>query len=188
MIRSVAMLVVLSVTILACTRERERPDPPVPEPSPPVAQTPDSVLSNTPASPSSKASSAASAAPLRFLVPPDDLELGAFLRSERLKQKSDGRLLVVYVGAPWCPPCKRFHAASHGGALDATLGHVALVELDADRDGDRLAGLGYVFKSIPYFAVVGPAGKPAKSLAVSDMGPSAQTQIVDTLTLWQAER
>lgn len=184
MIRSVAVL--LTVLLVACTRERERPDPPVPEPSQPAAPT--TVLPSSSGSTQPTPSSNVAVAGLSFLVPPDDLELGAFLRSARLKQKAEGRLLVVYVGAPWCPPCRRFHAASHGGELDAKLSHVALVELDADRDADRLAGLGYVFKNIPYFAVVGPAGKAAKSLAVSDMSASAQTQIVDTLSLWQAER
>jgi thiol-disulfide isomerase/thioredoxin len=183
MIRSVAGTVLLAVVLVACARERERP--PVPEPRQPVAPTtvPPSLGGSTQPTPSSNPA----VAPLHFVVPPDDLELGAFLRSERLKEKSEGRLLVVYVGAPWCPPCRRFHAAAHGGELDAALGQLALLELDADRDADRLAGLGYVFKNIPYFAVVGPAGKPTKSLAVADMSASAQKQIVDTLTLWQTE-
>ncbi len=187
------VLAMVAISLVGCTREKERTEPLVPETSPsamtapsaPVtlARTPHAPSASSPATPPSAGPSVA----LHFASAPDDLELGAFVRSERLRQKAAGRLFVLYVGAPWCPPCRRFHAAAHGGQLDSTLGRITLLELDADRDGDRLAALGYVLKNIPYFAVSGENGKPTKTLAVSDMSVSAQKQIVDTLTLWQTE-
>ena len=60
-----------------------------------------------------------------------------------------------------------------------------LAKLDADKDAERLGSLGYVFKNIPYFAVPGENGKPTnRQLAVVDISPAAQNQIVETLHLW----
>ncbi len=179
-----------NVALVGCARENERTEKLVPDPRPPpVAST---VTTTTPPTPGSSPMPLASAPPadasregLRFVTPPDDLELSAFLRSERLKQKAQGRLLVVYVGAPWCPPCKRFHAAASEGRLDAQSGRLTLVALDADRDTERLASLGYVFKNIPYFAIVGQSGRPTESHAVIDVKASAQDEIATTLSGWQ---
>ena len=187
------VLAVVAISFVACTREKERTDPLVPETSPSAMTAPSApvTLARVPHAPSAPGPvtppSAGPSVALHFTSAPDDLELGAFVRSERLRQKAASRLFVLYVGAPWCPPCRRFHAAAHGGQLDSTLSRITLLELDADRDGDRLATLGYMFKNIPYFAVPGENGKATKALAVSDMSVSAQKQIVDTLTLWQTE-
>ncbi len=68
------------------------------------------------------------------------------------------RKLVVYVGATWCEPCRRFHAAAEQGELDAMMPDLTLLEFDLDRDGERLAAAGYTSKYIPLFAVPGPDG------------------------------
>lgn len=171
---------------VACTRESVRSEgpheAPTQEPSREAGKGSSSTV-DAMAVPSAR--SASPSEQLRFLGAPADAELGAFLRTERLRAKGEGRLLVLYAGAPWCPPCRRFHAAAHEGALDASLGRVTLVELDADKDAERLAGLGYVFKNIPYFAVPGETGRPtAQQLAVVDVTPAAQGRIVETLRLW----
>jgi len=66
---------------------------------------------------------------------------------------------VVYVGAPWCEPCQRFHHAVEQGQLDATFPDVDLVTFDADRDSERLASAGYVSRLIPLLALPGPDGR-----------------------------
>jgi thiol-disulfide isomerase/thioredoxin len=185
-----AFAFVLATTASACARESVRGESsreaPTHAPSPEARAGSGGVVDST-AEVAARPDAAREA--LRFLSPPGDAELGAFLRTERLRAKGEGRLLVVYAGAPWCPPCRRFHAASHGGSLDASLGLVTLVELDADKDAERLAALGYVFKNIPYFAVPAENGKPTnRQLAVVDVTPGAQDRIVETLRRWTTAR
>lgn len=181
----------LAVGVGGCSREGAR-EPALREPpgSPAGSASPAASASSGPvAFASAEASSAAApgvaTARLRFVSPPADAELGAFLRTERLRAKAQGRLLVVYAGASWCPPCTRFHAAAHAGQLDAELGETTLVELDADADQARLGALGYVYKNIPYFAAPAENGRVGEALAVVDISRAAQRQIVDTLKRWQ---
>jgi len=103
---------------------------------------------------------------LRIVRPPPDAEITSFVRAERLKAKADGRVLVVYAGAKWCDPCKHFHSLAYGGKLDAKLSRMELLEFDVDADTERLAGAGYKFRFIPYFALAGADGHPEKELAV----------------------
>lgn len=62
------------------------------------------------------------------------------------------RRSLVYVGAPWCEPCKRFKKALLKGDLDAQLAGVRFVEFDADRDIGKLANAGYTWSLVPFFA------------------------------------
>lgn len=181
---------IVSLLAVACTRE---PAPsPVPEraPAPRAAQAPAATGSAGASAgptepPAAPVASAAPTAGPRFVAVPEDLELATFLRTARLRAKGEGRLLVVYVGAAWCPPCRRFHSAVAAGRLDAAAGRTTLVELDADRDAERLSYLGYMFKNIPYFAVVGENGRPRESHAVVDVKPTAEAEIATTLGDWQ---
>ncbi len=70
-----------------------------------------------------------------------------------------GRTPIVYVGAPWCEPCQHFHKAAEGGALDGRFGDLAVLEFDADEDGDRLRAAGYTSSLIPLLVVPGPDGR-----------------------------
>ncbi len=67
--------------------------------------------------------------------------------------------LVVYVGAVWCEPCRRFHEAAARGDLDAVFGSVTLFEFDLDRDGARLAAAGYSSAYVPLFALPSADGR-----------------------------
>jgi hypothetical protein len=182
------LALVLSTSALACTRERVPGESPHEAPTlEPAREAPKVSQGHVDSTAVPSARTAAANEHLRFSSPPADAELAAYLRAERLRAKGEGRLLVVYAGASWCPPCRRFHAAAHEGSLDASLGHLTLVELDADKDAERLASLGYVFKNIPYFAVPGENGRPTnRQLAVVDVSPAAQDRIVETLRLWTA--
>ena len=65
----------------------------------------------------------------------------------------------MYVGATWCEPCQRFHEAAEAGKIQGALPPLRMLELDLDRDGERLAAAGYGSKMIPLFAVPGPDGR-----------------------------
>ena len=64
-----------------------------------------------------------------------------------------GRQAIVYVGASWCEPCKRFHDAAARGELDGRFPRLDVLVFDADRDGQRLAAAGYESRLIPLFVV-----------------------------------
>jgi thiol-disulfide isomerase/thioredoxin len=72
---------------------------------------------------------------------------------------SEKRTLVVYVGADWCEPCKRFHHAAESGELDTIFPSLTMLEFDLDRDAERLRAAGYVSKYIPLFALPTQAGR-----------------------------
>lgn len=82
-----------------------------------------------------------------------DGDVAPLVRGERARAVADGRQLVVYVGAPWCEPCQRFHHAVETGELDATFPKLTLLEFDNDKDHERLAKAGYVSQYIPLFAL-----------------------------------
>jgi len=78
---------------------------------------------------------------------------------EREKATSDGRELVVYVGATWCEPCQNFHKAAAKGELDGEFPDLTLLEFDLDEDRDRLSAAGYVGQYIPLFAMPDASGR-----------------------------
>jgi len=92
-----------------------------------------------------------------------------------------GRLLV-YVGASWCEPCRRFHEAASAGKLDAQLGGLRLLEFDYDRDEPRLRAAGYVSQLIPLFALPAPDGRASgRQIEGSIKGDGAVAQILPRL-------
>ena len=100
---------------------------------------------------------------------------------QRELARSRGRLLV-YVGATWCEPCRRFHEAASAGKLDQQLAGLRLLEFDFDRDEERLRAAGYVSKLIPLFAVPAPGGQASgRQIEGSIKGDGAVGQIVPRL-------
>jgi len=96
----------------------------------------------------------AAAAPKRVQIvkaPAEDV--ASTVKKQLEAAKSAGRDLVVYVGATWCEPCQRFHAAAERGELDSAFPGLVLLEFDLDRDGERLAADGYSSQFIPLFVV-----------------------------------
>ena len=85
-------------------------------------------------------------------------EVEAIVRDALAKARTGKRKLVVYVGATWCEPCQRFHAAAARGELDAAFPDLTLLAFDATRDGERLASAGYVSQFIPAFTLPSPDG------------------------------
>jgi thiol-disulfide isomerase/thioredoxin len=105
--------------------------------------------------PPSGASPTASAAARRVEIVPVAQEVSdarTLIRTERERATREGRELIVYVGAPWCEPCQRFHDAAAKGELDQRFPTLRLVEFDRDRHEAALREAGCLSELIPLFA------------------------------------
>ena len=108
--------------------------------------------------------------------------VAAYVRSEQARAAADHRKLLVYVGATWCEPCRRFHEAAKAGLVDQDLGTLRLLEFDLDRDRERLAADGYASEMIPLFALPAADGKASgKAIQGSIKGDGAVGNLVPRL-------
>jgi thiol-disulfide isomerase/thioredoxin len=104
------------------------------------------------------------------------------VKNELLRANRDGKQLLVYVGATWCEPCRRFHQAAAEHKLDAAFPRLRLLVFDDDRDGGRLAMAGYTGKYIPMFVRPNPDGRSSgRQIEGSVKGDGAVDQIVPRL-------
>ena len=152
---------------LACgKRDEPQPNPAAAKPSAsPTAEGPVGVL--------------APKEQLRTIAAPPEGDVAAQVKDAREREAKEGRKLLVYIGATWCQPCQRFHAAAAHGDLDKAFPDLTLLEFDADRDGERLVTANYNTRLIPYFGVPAPDGRgtgrhiegSVKGDAVADISP-----------------
>jgi len=98
-------------------------------------------------------------AQVEIVSAPDREPATEIIRRENERAQSDGRQLIVYVGAPWCEPCVRFHDAAKKGLLNTTFPKLRLLEFDRDRDEARLAEAGCISRLIPLFARASSDGR-----------------------------
>ena len=84
--------------------------------------------------------------------------LEQFVQQHVEEADASGKRVIVYVGASWCEPCKRFHKALESGQLDEALAGTQFLEFDADDDRGELKAAGYVSKFIPLFSVPDQSG------------------------------
>jgi thiol-disulfide isomerase/thioredoxin len=109
-------------------------------------------------------------------------QLAPLVASFVTRAHAEGRTPLVYVGATWCEPCRYFHAAAERGDLDGELPTLALLELDLDRDAERIAAAGYGSRMIPLFAVPSDDGRAAgPRIEGSIYGPGSPLQIAPRL-------
>ncbi len=107
---------------------------------------------------SARARPAAPAGSVVLVEAPESGDVEPIVRDAMAKAAGEKRKLVVYVGATWCEPCQRFHAAAARGELDSLFPDLTLVAFDATRDAERLASAGYASRLIPLFALPSPDG------------------------------
>jgi thiol-disulfide isomerase/thioredoxin len=93
------------------------------------------------------------AARIEWIKAPAGEDAASVVKRELERARNDKKRLLVYVGATWCEPCKRFHEAAEAGKIDGIFPNLRLVEFDLDVDGERLARAGYASKMIPLFAI-----------------------------------
>ena len=106
--------------------------------------------------------------------PTGGADLAAFVQGELVESRRLGRTVVVYVGASWCEPCRRFHDALEAKELDGDLAGVDFIEMDLDADGDALRRAGYVSDMIPLFALPrGDGTSSGRHVEGSIKGPGA---------------
>jgi hypothetical protein len=124
---------------------------------------------------------------VRLIDADPDSDALSIIRTKRLEAKSESRVLVVYVGASWCEPCKRFKSELQSGRLDDRLSKVTLLAFDADKDVDRLGAAGYTFKFIPSVALPGADGHPTDTQQATGKGGEAWRELLAKLDAWAAE-
>lgn len=184
--RALALVIGLSALgALGCSRAEPELKPSA-DPAVSVAPSPSPAPSPRPA-----ASAAAVAAPsgplilargVRMVHAAAGSDAAQVVREERQRAKSDGRDLVVYVGAKWCEPCQAFHKAAAKGDLDGEFPDLTLLEFDLDEDRDRLATAGYVSQYIPLFVMPGADGRASdKKFEGSVKGDGAVANIAPRL-------
>lgn len=118
-------------------------------------------------------------ATVRFLAPEPGEVAPQLVR--RLAQVKDRRLMV-FVSAPWCEPCQRFHQAVDKGELTGKLGPLDLMAFDAEPDAERLLMSGYESRMIPAFTVPGADGRATpQHLEGSVSGEGAVADLVPRL-------
>jgi hypothetical protein len=117
-----------------------------------------------------------------------DSDALSLIRTRRLEAKADNRVLIVYVSATWCEPCKKFKVELDSGRLDDRLGSVTLLAFDADKDIDRLGSAGYTFKFVPFVALPGADGRPTDKQEATGKGGQAWRELLGKLDAWQQER
>jgi len=88
----------------------------------------------------------------------------AHVVSALAEAEADKRRLVVYVGAPWCEPCRRFHDAVKAGELNDALEGVRFLEFDHDVHQEGLKSAGYLRRFVPLFAIPDPDGSASERL------------------------
>ena len=114
---------------------------------------------------------------------PPEGDVARWVRGELGRAAREGREVLVYVGATWCEPCQRFHAAAAAGQLDASYPTLRLLEFDRDRDEERLREAGYTAPYIPLFAVPAADGRASgRQIAGSIKGEGAVGNIAPRLT------
>jgi thiol-disulfide isomerase/thioredoxin len=118
----------------------------------------------------------------KFVHAPTSGPVADIVLRELAAAGAEDRELLVYVGADWCEPCKRFHAAVEAGELDEAFPKLTLVEFDAGNDRDRLIEAGYGSRLVPLFAAPGPDGTDSgRRFEGSVKGPAAIENIVPRL-------
>lgn len=119
---------------------------------------------------------------VELVAAPASGDVAATVTRELARARHDGKRLLIYVGATWCEPCRRFHEAAAAHRLDADFPTLRLLEFDTDRDGERLAAAGYASRLIPLFARPGDDGRASgRQIEGSVKGDGAVGEIVPRL-------
>lgn len=125
---------------------------------------------------------ASAGATLRFVPPPITTDLAGWIAGQKKIARASGEQVVLYMGASWCEPCKRFHEAVEAHELDDKLPRTRFLQFDAEQHGEALVTLGYTSKYVPLFAIPGDDGKSiGRQISGSIKGAGAPDEIAPRL-------
>lgn len=172
-----ALAIAALLAQVACNPSSSRPTATAEPSADPVVKTAASTSGEAPAA----------RGKLQVVTATQDSDALSLIRTERLKAKAEGRVLIVYVSAMWCEPCKKLKEEILAGRLDERLGKTTLLAFDADKDIDRLGGAGYTFKFVPFVALPGADGRPADTQEATGKGGSAWRELLGKLDAWQRD-
>ncbi len=98
--------------------------------------------------------------PLRVVdIEPSAGPLKQQLRMYGRRGAKRSQRVVLEMGAPWCPPCKRAKALLAEASVASQLDDVVVLRVDSDRWGDELDALGFDSPVIPaYYRLDGEGG------------------------------
>lgn len=131
---------------------------------------------------SGTADSAAAHRGIELIEAPPVKDVAVYVAMQAAHAATDHKKLIVYVGATWCEPCRRFHDAAAAGQLDDAFGDLRLVTFDLDRDEAALQAAGYRSELIPLFALPRPDGRASgKQVEGSIKGDGAVPEIAPKL-------
>lgn len=138
----------------------------------------------SPPRPEPKASGSAPApSRLELVKAKDHVPVEIIVDEELARAKTTGQQVILYVGAPWCEPCRYFHEAAAAGKLDEAFPELRVIEFNLDDDEARLEVAGCRSRMIPLFARVTSDGKchPEHRIMGSVKGPGAIANITPRL-------
>ncbi len=165
----------VSLILWGCRSNPEQPSPEAPKPEAPTPEAQKPSAEEAPGRPRPKAE-------LVLAKLPHGGSLEALVQAELARAATDSRRLVVYVGATWCEPCRRFHDALAAGALDAAFPNIRFLEFDADRHSQMIVAAGCQSDYLPMFTVPEPTGRcPKDRLEGAVKGERALGYIVPRL-------
>lgn len=93
------------------------------------------------------------------MVHAPDGDVPAVVKAEVARAHNVGADVVVYIGATWCEPCRRFKHALAAHRLDRLLAGVEFLEFDFDQSEQQLNAAGYAGRLIPRFVVPDARGR-----------------------------
>ena len=183
---------VFLASISACRNEPTSPpavSSPTVESSAPPSATPPAVTAVATPTPTAAGSGTPEAVPaIRMFEATEQGDLFATIRAARLRAVEGKRVLVVYVGASWCPPCKRFHEAIQNHSLDEKLAGFDFLYLDMDIVKDKIVETGYASKYIPFFFFFSGDGKRGDSFEIKRTDAKAQDELLEKLGAWRPKK
>lgn len=96
------------------------------------------------------------------------------LRMHARRGAEGGQRVVLEMGAPWCPPCKRAKALLAEEAVKAELGGVVVLRANSDVWGEDLDALGFDAPVIPVYYLLDGEGAPSGTSVRGDRWKNRQ--------------